>query len=177
VYDCCYGWCNLLQDTFQYRALDNPSSIPGRVSNEATVTVTIVGPLTANPDQDTVPAGAGTVISVLLNDFGGTPPLTVTAVTQPNQGSASVTGGNAIVFVAPGNSAGQVGAPLESILYCAVAECECMQAAVNLARELAGGLNFLVLLVRSWARSQLKQIRMSSAQLALSDYFDQPTLL
>jgi len=58
---------------------------------------------TANPDSATTTENQAVVISVLNNDTdGGSPPLTVTAVTQPSNGTAT-NNGNGTVTYTPSN--------------------------------------------------------------------------
>lgn len=81
-------------DTFTYRI--NGSGTP------ATVTVTVTPPAAPLAADDTAQAGAGdpVEIDVLGNDSGAG--LTLTAVTQPANGSVAIAGGRVVYTPAPG---------------------------------------------------------------------------
>jgi hypothetical protein len=87
-----------------------PDNMPDTLSRAGTYTIvgsencaaTCTAP-TANPDSATTTENQAVVISVLNNDTdGGSPPLTVTAVTQPSNGTAT-NNGNGTVTYTPSN--------------------------------------------------------------------------
>ncbi|MFN8124286.1 MAG: Ig-like domain-containing protein [Thermoleophilia bacterium] len=81
-------------DTFTYRV--NGSATP------ATVTVTVTPPAAPQAADDTVTAGPGdpVEIDVTANDSGAD--LTLTGVTQPGNGTVTISGGRAVYTPAPG---------------------------------------------------------------------------
>ena len=89
------------QDTFTYTVLDDQ----GGISNEATVTVSINTPPTANPDSAAVGFLASTVIDVLANDTdpegnATLDPSSVAIVDGPGLGTATVNPDGTIGYTA-----------------------------------------------------------------------------
>ncbi len=75
-------------DSFGYTVEDAAGQ-----TDSTTVTVTVTPPkLTAVPDSAATPQGTPVVIPVLANDTGGVQPLSISAVTAPSHGTATISG-------------------------------------------------------------------------------------
>jgi len=91
-------------DTFNYKANDGIGD-----SNVVTVTVTVNGLPAAVDDTATTPVDVAITVDVLQNDTdanGDT--LTVTNLTQPSNGTASVNGDNTVLYTPGSGFAGEV---------------------------------------------------------------------
>ena len=87
-------------DSFGYTVSDSAGQ-----SDSTTVTVTVTPTkLTAIPDSATTAVGTPVAIPVLANDIGGVKPLSISAVTSPSHGAATISGGTILYTPSAGYS-------------------------------------------------------------------------
>jgi hypothetical protein len=91
-------------DSFKYTI---QNACGAKATGNVTVTVKPCNPPTANPDSATTGKNHKVVINVVANDNdGGSPPLTVTSVTQPSNGTAKNNDNGTVTYTPNNNFAG-----------------------------------------------------------------------
>ncbi len=85
-----------------------PPPPPGEPPPGGTLTAVLTGSgllkLTAVPDSATTAVGTPVAIPVLANDIGGVKPLSISAVTSPSHGAATISGGTILYTPSAGYS-------------------------------------------------------------------------